>query len=59
MPPDAQERAKEDTLIPAVKAYKRKYPDYLLQAIDWATEIEPKKRPQSVSEFRRALNCNS
>ncbi len=59
MPPDAQERAKEDTLIPAVKAYKRKFSENLLQAMDWAIEIDPNKRPQSIAEFRQALNSNS
>jgi serine/threonine protein kinase len=48
-------RLKEDTQIPAVKAYKRKYPTYLLEAIDWAMELQPRNRPQNTAEFIEAL----
>ena len=58
-PVAAPDRATKDTLVPAVKAYKRKYPEYLLQAIDWAMEIEPEKRPQTVEELQQALSVNS
>lgn len=54
-PPDSKERQKRDTLVPAVKAYKGKYAKKLLEAIDWALEIEPEKRPQSVDEFLDAI----
>ena len=54
-PIPAPEREKKESMVPAVKVYKRKYPEYLLQAIDWAMEIEPEKRPQSVKELQRAL----
>lgn len=50
------ERLKNDTTIPAVKAYKRKLPAYLLKAIDWATEIQPAKRPQNTQALIDALN---
>ena len=49
------ERVKKDTMVPAVKAYKRRYSKNLLEAIDWAMEIEPDKRPQSVTELQNAL----
>lgn len=55
-PVPAPGREKEDTLIPAVKAHKNKYPEYLLQAIDWAMAIHPRDRPQSVAELQQALN---
>jgi serine/threonine protein kinase len=46
MRPSVQ-RLKNDTTIPAVKVYKRKLPAYLLEAIDWATSIQPAHRPQT------------
>jgi len=52
------DRANKDTMVPAVKAYKRKFPEYLLKAIDWAMEIEAKNRPQSVEELQSALLNN-
>lgn len=55
IPQSSPERVKKDELIPAVKAFKRKLPDYLLQAIDWAMSIQPKDRPQSITEFQQAL----
>ena len=57
MRPSVQ-RLKNDTTIPAVKAYKRKLPPYLLQAIDWATEIQPANRPQTAKELIDALKAS-
>ena len=54
-PVPATERIKNDTLVPAVKAFNGRYPDYLLKAIDWAMMLKPENRPQSVAEFRQAL----
>ncbi len=54
-PVPAIERLKTDTLPPAVKAFNGKYPEYLLKAIDWAMELKPENRPQSVAEFKQAL----
>ncbi len=54
-PQPASDRAVKNTLISATKVYKRKYPEYLLQAIDWAMEIEPENRPQSAEELQIAL----
>jgi serine/threonine protein kinase len=56
VPQPAPLRLKEDMQIPAVKAYKRKFPYYLLEAIDWAMAIQPRIRPQSTSELLQALN---
>ena len=55
IPVTAPDRAKKETLIPAVKAYKRKYPEYLLKAIDWAMQIDPEKRPQSAKQLQKAF----
>jgi serine/threonine protein kinase len=54
-PVSSVERLKKDTLTPAVKAFKRRFPETFLKAIDWAMTIEPEKRPQSVQEFRQAF----
>ncbi|MGR9071621.1 MAG: serine/threonine protein kinase [Gammaproteobacteria bacterium] len=54
-PPPAPERKERDTLVPAVKVHKRNYSERLLEAIDWAMQMEPKDRPQSVDEFKQAL----
>jgi len=51
----APDRDKKDTMVPAVKAYKKKYPEYLLKAVDWAMQIQPENRPQSVTELQDAL----
>lgn len=57
IPPSSPTRLKEDTLIPAAKAYKRKLPAYLLEAIDWAMALQPSQRPQSTTELLEALNA--
>lgn len=49
------ERMQKDQLIPAVKAFNRKFPNYLLKAIDWAMEIKPENRPQTIAQFKQAL----
>lgn len=54
-PIPATERIQKDTLVPAVKAFSRKFPDYLLKAIDWAMELKPEDRPQTVEQFKQAL----
>lgn len=54
----APDREKKDTMIPAVKVYKKKYPEYLLKAIDWAMAVHPEDRPQSVTELQNALSNN-
>lgn len=54
-PVPAPDRAHHETLIPAVKAFKRSYPHSLLKAIDWAMELHSENRPQSVAELQQAL----
>jgi len=54
-PVAATERVKQDPLVPAVKAFKRKFPEYLLAAIDWAMALHPQQRPQSVGQLQQAL----
>ncbi len=58
IPQPAPERNEKDNLVPAVKAHKRKFPEYLLKAIDWAMAVEPDQRPQTVQDLKRALSGN-
>jgi serine/threonine protein kinase len=55
IPVPAQDRVRQDTLVPAVKAFKHKFPGHLLKAIDWAMALQPENRPQSVAELLKAL----
>jgi len=41
--------------IPSTKQYRKKNNQKILQAIDWGMQENPKKRPQSMDEFIRAL----
>lgn len=54
-PVPAPDRVKLNNMAAAAKVYKRKYPAALLKAIDWAMEISPEKRPQTVTELQEAL----
>ena len=58
--PDAVARMLADTrgeavLLPAVEAGKGRYSPKLLEAIDWAMEVDEGDRPQSVDAWREAL----
>ncbi len=57
-PPSAIERHAKEKLKPAARIYRRRYPAYLLEAIDWAMEIDYQKRPQNASEMLQALSNN-
>ena len=55
-PPEATARARQDPYRPLSG---QKYPDYsdaFLRAIDWALRVDEHERPQSVSDFHRALH---
>jgi len=54
-PPSAIERHAEDHLKPATVAFKRRYPTYLLEVIDWAMEVDPLLRPQDAGSMLEAL----
>jgi len=55
-PPPSIERKETDKLRPAASAFRRRYSASLLEALDWAMEIDPLLRPQSVDEFLQALD---
>jgi serine/threonine protein kinase len=54
-PPPAEERRMKDTMKPAVEAFRKGYSQKILAAIDWAMEVDPMYRPQSVDELLEAL----
>jgi serine/threonine protein kinase len=58
-PPPAEERRMEDTMKPAAEAFRKGYSKKLLRAIDWAMEVDPMYRPQSVDELLDAMNDGS
>jgi len=45
-PPPSPKRREKDTMRPAINAFKKKYSAELLEAIDWAMEVDPMLRPQ-------------
>ncbi|NOX92100.1 MAG: serine/threonine protein kinase [Gammaproteobacteria bacterium] len=55
-PMSAKERNEKDKMKPAASAFKRRYSTSLLQALDWAMEMDPLLRPQTVDEFLDAIN---
>lgn len=48
-------RREQDTMRPAAIAFKKKYSPELLEAIDWAMEVDPMLRPQKVDPLLNAL----
>jgi len=54
-PPSALERLEKETLQPLARAYSRKYSRCLLEAVDWATTLDPRRRPRSIEALRRAM----
>jgi serine/threonine protein kinase len=55
-PLDAKQRRVRDTMRPAAVAFKRKYSQPLLKAIDWAMEMDPTLRPQKIDELLDVLS---
>lgn len=55
-PPASADRKNNDKMRPAASAFKRRYSASLLEALDWAMELDPLLRPQTVDEFLDALN---
>ncbi|MBK1716212.1 serine/threonine protein kinase [Thiocystis violacea] len=54
-PQPAPERQKEDKVVPAVEALKDRYPDFLLEAVDWSLSMDVAKRPQDAAELLARL----
>lgn len=58
-PPPSPQRREKDMMRPAASAFKKKYSPYLLEAVDWAMEVDPMLRPQSVDKLIEALSGKS
>lgn len=54
-PPPAVDRHSNDTLIPATIQFRDRYPTFLLEAVDWAMQMEPGRRPQDARELLESL----
>lgn len=54
-PPPANMRHDDDTMKPAVTAFRKQYSKSLLEAVDWALEVDPECRPQTLDAFLEAL----
>lgn len=54
-PPPAPRRREHDNMRPAVQAFRKQYSPTLLEAIDWATDVDPLLRPQEVGQLITAL----
>ncbi|MCK4865770.1 MAG: serine/threonine protein kinase [Gammaproteobacteria bacterium] len=54
-PPPSTKRRERDTMRPAINAFKKKYSTELLEAIDWAMEVDPMLRPQKVESLLNKL----
>ncbi|MDH5446980.1 MAG: serine/threonine protein kinase [Gammaproteobacteria bacterium] len=50
-PPPSPQRRERDSLKPASSAFKKRYSQQLLKAIDWAMAVDPLDRPQEVDEL--------
>ncbi len=58
-PQSAVERHAKDMLRPAAVAFKKRYPMYMLEVIDWAMEVDPTLRPQNAGDMLQALITES
>ncbi len=56
-PPSSPKRREKDTMRPALTAFRKKYTPELLEAIDWAMEVDPMIRPQKIAPFLEKLKA--
>jgi len=54
-PPSAVERHANDTLLPAVESFGRRYPREILESIDWAMQLDAENRPPKAGDLRDVL----
>jgi len=55
VPIDSRRRLGDDPLVPVGRAAKRRYGPRLTEAVGWALRVESGDRPQSIGEWREAL----
>jgi serine/threonine protein kinase len=54
-PPSALDRQARDSLVPAKRKFRERYPWLLLEAVDWAMKIDLEYRPRDAGELLRKL----
>lgn len=54
-PPPAEERRMHDVMKPAREVFRKNYSHKLLATIDWAMEVDPMYRPQTVDAMLEAM----
>jgi serine/threonine protein kinase len=50
-PPPAVDRHSHDTLVPAKTLWRDRYPVFLLEAVDWAMQMDASRRPQHAGQL--------
>ena len=55
-PPEATMRVKRDPYVPLATSQRGRFSDTFLLAIDWALKFDEEERPQSIRDWRAALN---
>ncbi|VAX13427.1 Serine/threonine protein kinase [hydrothermal vent metagenome] len=58
-PPTSTRRRERDTMKTALNAFKKNYSPSLLEAVDWAMEVDPILRPQNVEQLIEVLNISA
>lgn len=58
-PPSAEKRMQRDTLKPLLQTHGENYSHGLLHAIDLASNLNPKKRPQNVEEMMTIMTTRT
>ncbi len=55
-PPRASDRIRRDPAVKLARHYNDTYSTPFLEALDWALRVDETERPQSVAQWREALN---
>ena len=58
-PPPSTKRRERDTMKTALSAFKKNYSTSLLEAVDWAMEVDPILRPQNVEQLIEVLKLSA
>ncbi|HEB86523.1 MAG TPA: serine/threonine protein kinase [Gammaproteobacteria bacterium] len=58
-PPPSTRRRERDTMKTALSAFKKIYSASLLEAVDWAMEVDPILRPQNVDQLIEVLDASA
>jgi len=57
-PPPSTKRRERDTMKTALSSFKKVYSPSLLEAVDWAMEVDPILRPQTVEQLTEVLKLS-